>query len=152
VPHSRPPAPEAFAGSVEKNAERLSQLFPGLTFSSFAFPGGDLDVAHKGRVRDRFSSLRGIDPGVNAGRVDLCLLRANALYRLDANELERLLGLARKLGGWLILYTHDVSGTPSPWGSTPEAFEHALDRIARSGCEVATVRDAVIRILHDAGG
>jgi hypothetical protein len=43
----------------------------------------------------------------------------------------------------LILYTHDVSDTPSPYGSTPAMLDWALGRVAAARIEVLPVREAL---------
>ena len=51
---------------------------------------------------------------------------------------------ARK--AWLILYTHDVSETPSQWGCTTGALERLIDRAVAEGFDVVTVAEGARRI------
>ena len=46
---------------------------------------------------------------------------------------------AVQTGSWLILFTHDVSGRPSPWGCTPEALDRLAAYARNAGCELKTV-------------
>ena len=48
--------------------------------------------------------------------------------------------------GWLIIFTHDVRTAPSPWGVTPDDYEHLLQAVQQSGAEVVTVGDMVKRL------
>ena len=42
-----------------------------------------------------------------------------------------------------IFYTHDVSDTPSEYGSTPAMLDGALSRVAAARIEVLPMREAV---------
>jgi peptidoglycan/xylan/chitin deacetylase (PgdA/CDA1 family) len=53
---------------------------------------------------------------------------------------------ARRRNAWLILFTHDVRETPSPWGCTPAAFERLIDRAVADGFEVVTVAEGARRL------
>ena len=45
--------------------------------------------------------------------------------------------------GWLILYTHDVSDTPTRYGTTPKRLDWALGRVAAARIEILPVREAL---------
>ena len=45
--------------------------------------------------------------------------------------------------GWIALYTHDVWGNPSPYGSTPQMLSDALAMVNEAGIEILPMRDAV---------
>jgi hypothetical protein len=72
-----------------------------------------------------FSSCRGIDRGINHGLVDLADLLAVPLYAADFDgaDMRRLIDRACSLDGWLIFFTHDVTGPPSPFGCNPGQLE-----------------------------
>ena len=93
----------------------------------------------------RFSSVRGVHPGVNVGAVDLAQLNAVSLEtRLwDKGVIQAAIDRVLHDKGWLVLYTHDVSDDPSPYGSTPEMLDWALGRVAAADIEVLPMRDAV---------
>ncbi len=133
------------ASDLARNAVRLGELVPGLTLASFAYPFGEVTVALKREVRARFFSARGIRSGVNAGTVDLMLLRANRLYGADPDlELvDRLLDDAHRQRGWIIFYTHDVAERPGRYGCTARHLEAVIERVRTSGATVLPVRDAV---------
>jgi len=48
--------------------------------------------------------------------------------------------------GWVIIFTHDVRKSPSPWGVTPEQYADVLDAVEASGARVITVGDMVERL------
>lgn len=115
---------------------------------SFAYPFGAVNLSSKKTPALSEFALRGVKPGLNRGAVDLNMMRACGLQ--DDNG-----GLARALqdldalqrtDGWLIIFTHDVRDTPSPWGVTPEDYARLLSAIAESGSEVVTVGDMVKRM------
>jgi len=59
--------------------------------------------------------------------IDLGLLRSIPLYsRLGREYLNSYFKELDVLGGWIILYTHDVSQNPSAFGTTPEDLQWAL--------------------------
>jgi hypothetical protein len=65
--------------------------------------------------------------------------------RLDLSlEVLRLAADARK--AWLILYTHDVSDTPSQWGCSTAALERLVDGAVNAGFDVVTVAEGARRI------
>ena len=85
--------------------------------------------------------------GINAGIVDLAQLKAEPLerrsWRADLIEGKVAEAVARK--GWLILFTHDVSEEPSPYGCTPAMLEHALACLRDAGVEVLPVKHALAK-------
>jgi hypothetical protein len=44
---------------------------------------------------------------------------------------------------WLILYTHDVRETPSPWGCTPDALDRLIDHARTAGCDIRAVGEVL---------
>jgi len=110
----------------------------------FAYPIGGVTRATKQVVKRHFTSGRGIRTGINSGVIDLAFLRASRLYS-HATPLESILELIERNDrerGWLILYTHDVSETPSDFGCTPTYFESVVRAAALSSGRVLNVRDA----------
>ncbi len=76
----------------------------------------------------RFDSCRGIYQGINAGIVDLALLRVIELYdrTLTREKLDRVLRETRERNGWLIFYTHDVADPPSWIGCSPRLLRDTI--------------------------
>ncbi|HTZ35756.1 MAG TPA: polysaccharide deacetylase family protein [Stellaceae bacterium] len=114
-------APGEIAAEIARNAAAFAALVDGAGFANFAYPFGGVSLAAKRALAGRFASCRGTGRGINRGTVDLADLSSTSLYAGDFDP-ARLCGLideARRVGGWLIFYTHDVADDPSPFGCTP---------------------------------
>jgi peptidoglycan/xylan/chitin deacetylase (PgdA/CDA1 family) len=129
---------------IRNNAAFMEKLLPGYVLQSFSYPFGRVSPMGKLRLQRRFSSCRGIQPGINAEVADMGLLRATSIYG-DAihPRIDVLLAEARKTCGWLVFYTHDVEATPSRFGCTPALFEQVVSMVAQHGLEVRTMQQGV---------
>ena len=58
----------------------------------------------------------------------------------------RWLDEAARRKGWLVLFTHDVRETPSPFGCTPQVLERLADKARDLGFEVVTLAEGARRI------
>jgi peptidoglycan/xylan/chitin deacetylase (PgdA/CDA1 family) len=131
---------------VELNRAVLTEL-TGATPETFAFPYGDVSLRAKRILRRRFRALRGLHEGLVEDGCDLNQLPAVGIEGADGEAraaawIDR--AAARK--AWLVLYTHDVSATPSAWGCTPEALERLIERALARGFELHTVARGLDRI------
>jgi peptidoglycan/xylan/chitin deacetylase (PgdA/CDA1 family) len=125
------------------------QAITGKRPTAFSFPFGSASPIAKRVAMERMTSARGISPGIARHRVDLALLPANAVY-MNADPYARLTALLQTLqadGGWAILYTHDVSAAPSPWGCTSELFAHLVALVGSLGFRVKTVGAVVEQLV-----
>jgi peptidoglycan/xylan/chitin deacetylase (PgdA/CDA1 family) len=146
---SRFPSP-AIEDDLDRNAAFLRGALGGdLPLDNFAYPYGHVSPRTKRLAGRRFASSRGIQPGVNAGVLELAELKAVPLERRSwtAAKVERLVAQARAQRGWIIFFSHDVSEDPSPFGATPEMLEHALEMVSGADLEILTVRDALARAV-----
>ena len=86
--------------------------------------------------------------GINAGVVDLALLRVIELYdrTLTRDKLERALRETRARNGWLIFYTHDVAEPPSWIGSSLRLLQEAIEAVQAENMRCLTIRDALTAI------
>jgi peptidoglycan/xylan/chitin deacetylase (PgdA/CDA1 family) len=143
------PAPalttEDLVADVARNREFLAPFLKGKAPASYAFPLGRVSPRTKRFYASRFASLRGTHCGVNVGRVDLAQLNVISLEARswDQEVIEAAVQRVLQSNGWLILYTHDVSETPSHYGSTPGMLDWALERVAAARIEVLPVREAL---------
>lgn len=137
---------------IDRNARALAELGLAETPVSFAFPYGEATPASKLALNKRFSTLRGVQAGINRGTVDRGLLKA---VPVDGGET----GIARAVEaagtlprhpGWLIYYAHDIQDTPTPWGCTPEDFERVCEAVEASGARVMTMAEAVAHMESQA--
>ena len=133
---------------IEKNLQNLKKLCGVKEVESFAFPYGETSFEAKQELADRFTNLRGLLPGVNRGRVDRAQLRA---FELDGRPdcvdtvLSELNGMVEN-PGWMIIFTHDVSETPSQFGTTPDALETIITTAKSLGVEICTPAIAARKI------
>lgn len=142
-----------FIRGCAANREKASALLTGQELQNFSFPFGDVTLAAKRLLRSAYATCRSIEPGINLDPVDLSFLRANRMYSvLPSEPLERLILANARCDGWLVLYTHDVSANPSPYGCTPKYLEHILRCALDSGAEVLTVREAASRFRLASSG
>jgi peptidoglycan/xylan/chitin deacetylase (PgdA/CDA1 family) len=133
-----------FEQDVKKGREAVEHM-TGLPAGHFSYPFGHATFGAKLRIGSRFSSCRGIAPGINESPADLNLLRANSLYSasFDPDAIARLIAMNEKLCGWLIFYTHDIREAPSEFGCTPNQFEGVVKLAVRQGGRILTVDKAI---------
>ena len=131
--------------SLDENERCLHERVGGLRLVSFAYPYGEATVGAKRLVVGRFSSSRGIDVGLNLGRVDLGQLKAVGLEATNRpiSEVEPYVEQAAEQGAWLIVYTHDVQSLPSPCGCRPEDLDRLLSTARKAGLEILPVKAAL---------
>ncbi|MEM7567532.1 MAG: polysaccharide deacetylase family protein [Pseudomonadota bacterium] len=120
---------------------------------SFAYPYGVTALGAKRMLAGRFAGLRGIQPGVNAGAIDLAHLRGQELYdRTSAlSDIAALLDETERRSGWLIFYTHDVVDRPSAIGCSTDYFGQTVDLVRKRGLAVQTVA-ATLAMIGASGG
>ncbi|MHA7899182.1 MAG: polysaccharide deacetylase family protein [Henriciella sp.] len=116
--------------------------------NSFAYPFGAANLTSKKNLSNANMALRGVKPGINSSPIDLNMLKATGLQH-DNGGIARArqdLKALKQSEGWVIIFTHDVSAAPSPWGVTPEGYRELLSAVEESGAEVVTVGEMVARI------
>ena len=140
-----------FAESCEKNRRQATSLLDEGSLRNMSFPFGHVTLAAKRMVRASYDTCRSTEPGINVDPVDLSFLRANPIYsRFDIQGLKHLIRDNARVNGWLVLYTHDVTESPSPYGCTAGYFHQVLDSALESGAEVVTIRDAFVQFRDTA--
>jgi peptidoglycan/xylan/chitin deacetylase (PgdA/CDA1 family) len=133
------------AADTMRNREFLSTFLNGKAPVSYAFPFGRVSPRGKRFYASRFESARGTHAGINIGRVDLAQLNVVSLETRCWNEraIESAIHRVLHSHGWLILHTHDVSDTPTRYGTTPERLDWALGRVAAARIEMLPMREAL---------
>jgi peptidoglycan/xylan/chitin deacetylase (PgdA/CDA1 family) len=141
----------ALMDDVDRNAAFVQDLLGDYVMSSFAYPYGEASPRTKHLFGRRFSTSRGIRKGVNTGLMDLSQLKAIGVehWWWTPAYIEAAVEKARRENGWLILFTHDVSDAPSPYGATPQMLEHALDALKAAQIEVLPVKHALARAMFN---
>jgi peptidoglycan/xylan/chitin deacetylase (PgdA/CDA1 family) len=157
------PADE-YERSIIQNQLALSDVLPGLSFQTFAYPFSAPTLAVKKVSSKHFRCCRG--GGLRAGRylhrhtaggqtfnwgvTDLNYLCAFFLEksRDDPNAVKSMIRQNARARGWLIFATHDVCTVPSPYGCTPEFFEHVVQWSLESGARILPVARALETIQN----
>jgi peptidoglycan/xylan/chitin deacetylase (PgdA/CDA1 family) len=137
-------SPGAIIGEIEENAAALSALLDGTVLTNFAYPFGGVSLSAKHALANRFASCRGTGRGINRGTIDLADLFSTSIYNRDFDRarLCQSIDAARKAGGWIIFFTHDVSETPSEFGCTPAQLQSIVS-YAVENMPVLPVREVV---------
>jgi peptidoglycan/xylan/chitin deacetylase (PgdA/CDA1 family) len=113
---------------------------------TLAYPYGETTFGLKQALPPRFACARGVLPGLNIGAVDLAQLRAFPLFSADGlDRTMAALKSAARRKAWMIVFTHDISDTPSPWGASRADLDALLSAAHRLGVVVAPVRAALSR-------
>jgi len=131
-----------------RNRDALQELCPGIALTNFCYPFGRVSLPRKRQLEQRFDTCRGIYEGINAGIVDLALLRVIELYdrTLTRDKLAEVLRQTRARNGWLIFYTHDVAEPPSWIGSSPDLLRETIEAVQAENMRCLSVRDALTAI------
>ncbi|MFK8069124.1 MAG: polysaccharide deacetylase family protein [Gammaproteobacteria bacterium] len=138
-------ATECFRRALDNNNFFFERYLADRDVTSFSYPYGSTSIETKKLIRARYSSGRGIQPGVNSGLVDLCELKANALYTNSMSEMiiDNLVEIAKSNNGWLIFYTHGVSENPNRFGCVPNLLEYAVKAVVDRDIEILNVKSAL---------
>jgi peptidoglycan/xylan/chitin deacetylase (PgdA/CDA1 family) len=136
----------AIAAEADRNAEALRAIgAPRL--ESFAYPYGDVSRPAKAVLGGRFRTLRTVQAGLVEDGSDANQLPSVGIEGPDGEAIAMdWLNKARARPAWLILYTHDVSETPSPWGCTPGALARIADAALAADFEVVTAAEGARRV------
>ncbi|MFT7035754.1 MAG: peptidoglycan/xylan/chitin deacetylase (PgdA/CDA1 family) [Cyclobacteriaceae bacterium] len=130
---------------LDLNKAILKRILPGINFNNFSYPFGEQTSTARRIIKDRFTSGRGIEQGINRGIVDLNNLKAVRLYEKTHSiaQIESILRDARDKGGWLVFYTHDVQDDFSKYGCSPEYFEKILKLVLSKSIQPSTITNTI---------
>ena len=136
---------EALVADAARNAAFLSPFLKGGQAESYAFPFGAASIAAKKYLSARFTNVRGVHPGINQGRADLAQLNAVSMETRvwNSDTVARAISDAQHNNAWIVLYTHDVSDRPSPYGTTVAMLREVLDGLKAARIPVLPMREAV---------
>lgn len=134
----------ALAADSARNAQFLAPFLGARKLESYAYPYGATSVRVKKFFASRFSNIRGVNAGINTGRVDLSQLKAVSLSPsgISKENLDRIIADARADKGWICFYSHDVAENPTRYGTTPAILEEVLRRLMEANIEVLPMREA----------
>ena len=133
-----------FEDSVTENRRALNKFYPEASFRTFSYPISPPRARTKRRVARHFVCCRGGGQTFNSGTTDLNYLSAYFLEQSGGNSeaVKSLIDQNRRAQGWLILATHDVSESPTPWGCTPDFFNDIVKTAVNSGARILPVVEA----------
>jgi peptidoglycan/xylan/chitin deacetylase (PgdA/CDA1 family) len=132
----------------QENRRLGAEALRGYEFRNFSFPFGEVTLGAKKALSAVYETCRSIQPGINCGQIDLAYLRANRVYSdLPIAPVLQVIEENVAAKGWVILYTHDVTSHPSPYGCTAQYFEQALRAALDSGAEIVTIAEGCRRLL-----
>lgn len=136
----------AIRDDVDRNADMLKAWGAGPA-ESFAYPYGDVSTAAKTVLGGRYRTLRTVQAGLVESGSDANQLPSVGIEGPDGEVAAlRWLDRAADRKAWLILYTHDVAQSPSPWGCTPEALGHIADAARARGFDIVTAAEGARRL------
>jgi peptidoglycan/xylan/chitin deacetylase (PgdA/CDA1 family) len=140
--HAWTTRPAVFEESILRNREALAKLLPTATFRSLSHPYSCPRPAIKRRTAKYFTCCRGGSRNpINCDSADLNNLTGFFLEKCrgDFRLVQDILNENRRILGWTILTTHDVSESPTQYGCTPGFFEAAVDYALSSGARILPV-------------
>jgi peptidoglycan/xylan/chitin deacetylase (PgdA/CDA1 family) len=138
----------ALVEECRRNREILLDVCPDIRLTNFCYPFGRASLTRKLELQKQFDTCRGIYEGINAGTIDLGMLRVIELYdrTLTPEKLRNVLRETRERNGWLIFYTHDVATPPSWIGCSPRLLQMAVEAVQAEGMPCLTIRDGLTAI------
>lgn len=148
--HSWKTQPATFERSILENRRTLNEILPGFSFKTFAYPISLPRPGTKRMAGRHYLGCRGGGQTFNAGVTDLNCLSAYFLEQSHGNlrAVKNLIDENSRARGWLILATHDVCDSPSPYGCTPDFFEDTVRYAVNSGARILTVARACELLLN----
>ncbi|MEL6661561.1 MAG: polysaccharide deacetylase family protein [Pseudomonadota bacterium] len=135
-------------GDISHNLDQLRALGAPGPVTQFAYPYGETSTALKEALTDRFTACRGVLAGVNRKGNDAMQLRAIELGADDASiaRAEAAIEAAARSPAWVIFFTHGVSASPSPFGTTPSALTRIVRKARDAGAHLTTPSAAMAEI------
>ena len=135
-------SPEIFEASIVENQRVLSNILPGNSFKTFAFPYCKATPSSKRIAEKYYMCCRGGRQKINNGRIDLNYVYAfsiNSGNDQNISSIKKIIDENSESKGWLIFYTHDIDEQPSPGGCTPSFFEEIVEYSKKSDSIVLPV-------------
>jgi peptidoglycan/xylan/chitin deacetylase (PgdA/CDA1 family) len=142
-------SPTELAAEDSRCQAALREICGDIPLVSFAFPFGNDGFVSKIVLQRRYTTCRGIRPGTNRGPVDYANLRVRELYdsSTEPAEIDRMFDNLMRRGGWMVLYTHDVTDHPSFIGCSPKLLAYAIKAAVSRGiaCPPVGTAETMIR-------
>lgn len=140
--------PAAFAADLAANRARLRRLLPDLRRETYAYPYGLCGLMQKRHLAGTVRASRSVQEGINTGWMDLDFIKAVEISAraIDAERLDRWLDQVEAARGWLVFFTHDVSDTPSVYGTSLAMLARVVEGAQARGIDILPVGAALDRI------
>ena len=133
----------------KKNQKTAEKKF-GIVLKSFAYPKGNISPFIKKALAKEYDTCRTIRRGINIDSIDTASLRSIPLYRrYDMEGYANFFNILKERGGWLILYTHDVSKNPSEYGCTMDMIEKVIVENIKNDIQILTIAEANKKFIKD---
>ena len=132
---------QAVQTSCKENIDAARLL--NISLSQFCYPQGGITLEAKRMAAAFYSSSRSGFWGINGTTFDAHCLKSVPLYEGHMLRVNDFMKQLRKENGWLILYTHDVSDTPSEHGISTRSLKHIIETCQQHNIPVCTVRDVM---------
>jgi peptidoglycan/xylan/chitin deacetylase (PgdA/CDA1 family) len=115
--------------------------------ATFAYPFGDVSVAAKRAASERFVLSRALHHGlINTG----CDLNQAPAVGVEGEHGEALarrwLDKAFAHKSWVILFTHGVEASPTPFGASAESFSRLVSEAIGRDFEIVTIAQGARRV------
>ena len=113
-----------FAKSISDNQCALERILPGELFRTLSYPISSPKPSIKKVVTGKFLGCRAGGHAPNFEQIDRNAIKSFFLERAkgDVDVVQRLLDSTIEGCGWLLLATHDIAQSPTPYGCTPDFF------------------------------
>lgn len=134
-----------YAASIQRNAEALRDVAPGIRFHTHSYPINFPRALTKRRIQRYFRGCRAGGQTFNRGTIDLNYISAFFLEKIgnDLGPIRQIIAANARARGWLVFATHDVAETHTPYGCRPEFFRAVVEESIASGAAVLTVAKAL---------
>lgn len=144
--HHRLRSIAGLAADLDRNAAYLKSV--GVAATNFAFPYNAAWPLSRAELRRRYRTCRAGGEAINRRTVDPLMLKAVEIRQPErhAVALTRWIDEVLERPGWLIFFTHDIAPQPTPYGCTPETFDHLVRHAVEKGCHVLPVEQALDRL------
>ncbi|MCA1442479.1 polysaccharide deacetylase family protein [Ensifer sp. IC4062] len=138
----------ALGRDLDRNAAYLEGVGVAAAPANFAFPYNAAWPLARPELRRRYRTCRAGGEAINRGLVDPLMLKAVEIRQPEqhARELRRWIDDVVERPGWLVFFTHDIAPSPTPYGCTPETFDHLVRHAVGKGCQVLPVDQVLDRI------
>lgn len=129
------------SNDLAKNSSEFKKLNLDTTLQNFSYPFGEQTRLAKKHVSKKYTTCRGVDSGVNVGKVDFHNLKAIQLYESKNSllKIDDIISDFNIKGGWLIFYTHDIQDNYSTHGCSPAYFTAVVEKVIKSGFEIKNI-------------